>query len=145
MWGHRLVTVPSVTTAPPAWIPADKLSPLDEKLGIRIIDFDPDRLVATMPVAGNEQPFGLLHGGASCALMETIGSWAGALHAGPDKQVVGIELNASYLRGATSGVVTAVCTPVRRGRTLSTFLIEITDESGRPTATGRLTCLTKGD
>jgi 1,4-dihydroxy-2-naphthoyl-CoA hydrolase len=145
MCDHRLVTVAPVTTAPPAWIPADKLSPLDEKLGIRIIDFDPDRLVATMPVAGNEQPFGLLHGGASCALMETIGSWAGALHAGPDKQVVGIELNASYLRGATSGVVTAVCTPVRRGRTLSTFLIEITDESGRPTASGRLTCLTKGD
>jgi uncharacterized protein (TIGR00369 family) len=75
--------------------------------------------------------------------METIGSWAGALHAGPGKQAVGIELNASYLRGATSGVVTAVCTPVRRGRTLSTFLIEITDESGRPTATGRLTTLTK--
>jgi uncharacterized protein (TIGR00369 family) len=143
MCGHRLVTVASVTTAPPAWIPADKLSPLDDKLGIRIIDFDPDRLVATMPVEGNEQPFGLLHGGASCALMETIGSWAGALHAGPDKQVVGIELNASYLRGATSGVVTAVCTPVRRGRTLSTFLIEITDDSGRPTATGRLTTLTK--
>ena len=132
-----------VTTAPPPWLPADALSPLDEKLGIRITDYDPDRLVATMPVAGNEQPVGLLHGGASCALRETIGSWAGALHAGPDKQVVGIELNASYLRGATSGVVTAVCTPVRRGRTLSTFLIEITDESGRPTATGRLTCLTK--
>ena len=132
-----------MTTAPPAWIPADKLSPLDEKLGIRITDFDPERLVATMPVAGNEQPFGLLHGGASCALMETIGSWAGALHAGPDKQVVGIELNASYLRGATSGVVTAVCTPVRRGRTLSTFLIELTDDQGRPTATGRLTTLTK--
>jgi 1,4-dihydroxy-2-naphthoyl-CoA hydrolase len=134
-----------VTTAPPDWIPADKLSPLDDKLGIKITDYNPDRMVATMPVEGNEQPFGLLHGGASCALMETIGSWAGALHAGPDKQVVGIELNASYLRGATSGLVTAVCTPVRRGRTLSTFLIEITDESGRPTATGRLTCLTKGD
>ena len=132
-----------MTIAPPPWIPADKLSPLDEKLGIRITDYNPDRMVATMPVAGNEQPFGLLHGGASCALMETIGSWAGALHAGPDKQVVGIELNASYLRGATSGVVTAVCTPVRRGRTLSTFLIEITDEQGRPTATGRLTTLTK--
>ena len=132
-----------MTTPPPAWVPADKLSPLDEKLGIRITDFNPDRMVATMPVAGNEQPFGLLHGGATCALMETIGSWAGALHAGPDKQVVGIELNASYLRGATSGVVTAVCTPVRRGRTLSTFLIQVTDEEGRPTATGRLTCLTK--
>jgi uncharacterized protein (TIGR00369 family) len=145
MCGDRLDTVAPVTTAPPPWIPAEKLSPLDDKLGIRITDFNPDRMVATMPVAGNEQPFGLLHGGASCALMETIGSWAGALHAGPGKQVVGIELNASYLRGATSGVVTAVCTPVRRGRTLSTFLIEITDESGRPTASGRLTCLTKGD
>jgi 1,4-dihydroxy-2-naphthoyl-CoA hydrolase len=132
-----------VTTPRPDWIPTDKLSPLDEKLGIHITDYNPDRMVATMPVAGNEQPFGLLHGGASCALMETIGSWAGAIHAGPDRQVVGIELNASYLRGATSGVVTAVCTPVRRGRTLSTFLIEITDEEGRPTATGRLTCLTK--
>ncbi len=132
-----------MTTARPDWIPADKLSPLDDKLGIRITDYDPDRLVATMPVAGNEQPFGLLHGGATCALMETIGSWAGALHAGPDKQVVGIELNASYLRGATSGVVTAVCTPVRRGRTLSTFLIQVTDDEGRPTASGRLTCLTK--
>ena len=132
-----------MTTAPPSWLPTDKLSPLDEKLGIRITDYDPDRMVATMPVAGNEQPFGLLHGGPTCAPMGTIGSWAGALHAGPGKQVVGIELNASYLRAATSGVVTAVCTPVRRGRTLSTFLIEITDGSGRPTATGRLTCLTK--
>lgn len=132
-----------MTTAPPAWLPADNLSPLDDKLGIRITDFDPDRLVATMPVAGNEQPLGLLHGGASCALMETIGSLAGALHAGPGKPVVGIELNASYLRGATSGIVTAVCTPVRRGRTLSTFLIEITDENGLPTATGRLTTFTK--
>jgi len=132
-----------VPTPPPAWLPADSLSPLADKLGIRITDYDPDRMVATMPVAGNEQPFGLLHGGATCALMETIGSWAGALHAGPGKQVVGIELNASYLRGATSGVVTAVCTPVRRGRTLSTFLIQVADEKGRPTATGRLTCLTK--
>jgi 1,4-dihydroxy-2-naphthoyl-CoA hydrolase len=143
MWGHRLATVPCVTTAPPAWAPTDTISPLDDKLGITITDYDPERVVATMPVAGNQQPYGLLHGGATCALMETIGSWAAALHAGPDKQVVGIELNASYLRGATSGVVTAVCTPVRRGRTLSTFLIEVTDESGRPTATGRLTTLTK--
>ena len=132
-----------MTTPPPDWLPDGMRSPLDDKLGIRITDYDPERLVATMPVAGNEQPYGLLHGGATCALMETVGSWAAALHAGPDKQVVGIELNASYLRAATSGTVTAVCTPVRRGRTLTTFLIEITDEQGRPTATGRLTCLTK--
>jgi 1,4-dihydroxy-2-naphthoyl-CoA hydrolase len=117
-------------------------SPLDEKLGVQITDYNPDRLVATMPVAGNEQPFGLLHGGATCTLVETIGSVAAALGAGPDRQVVGIELSASYLRAATSGVVTAVCTPVRRGRSLSTFLIEITDEQGRATATARLTCMT---
>ncbi|CAA9258790.1 MAG: ComA operon protein 2 [uncultured Blastococcus sp.] len=117
-------------------------SPLDDKLGVRIIDYDPDRLVATMPVAGNEQPFGLLHGGATCSLVETIGSLAAAIGAGPDRQVVGIELNASYLRAATSGEVTAVCTPVRRGRTLSTFQIDITDEKGRQTATARLTCMT---
>ena len=131
-----------MTVDAPEWM-AGSRSPLDEKLGIRITDFDPDRLVATMPVAGNEQPYGLLHGGATCALVESIGSVAAALSAGPRRQVVGIELNASYLRSATSGVVTAVCTPVRRGRTLATFLIEVRDEEGRPTATARLTCLAK--
>lgn len=123
-------------------MPTGTISPLDDKLGIEIVDFDPDRLVATMPVAGNEQPYGLLHGGATCSLAESIGSWAAALHAGPTRQVVGIELNVSYLRAATRGTVTAVCTPVRRGRTLATFLIEISDDRGNPTATARLTCLT---
>jgi uncharacterized protein (TIGR00369 family) len=117
-------------------------SPLDDKLGVVITDWNPDRFVATMPVEGNQQPFGLLHGGATCTLVETVGSIAAAVHAGPGKQVVGIELNASYLRAATSGVVTAVCTPVRRGRTLSTYLIDITDDQGRRTATARLTCMT---
>jgi 1,4-dihydroxy-2-naphthoyl-CoA hydrolase len=125
-------------------MPAGTVSPLDDKLGIRIIDYDPDRLVATMPVTGNEQPFGLLHGGATCTLVETVGSIAAAIGAGPGERVVGIELNASYLRAATSGVVTAVCTPVRRGRSLSTFLVDITDDQGRPTATARLTCMTLG-
>jgi uncharacterized protein (TIGR00369 family) len=96
-----------------------------------------------MPVKGNEQPYGLLHGGATCALIETVGSWAAALAVGLERQVVGIELNVSYLRAATEGYVTAVCTPVRRGRTLLTFLIEVSDEQGRPTASGRLTCLAK--
>ena len=130
-----------MTTAPPDWIPADKLSPLDDKLGIRITDYNPDRMVATMPVAGNEQPFGLLHGGATCSLVETVGSWAAALGAGPGRQAVGVELNVSYLRAATAGVVTAVATPVRRGRTLATFTIEVTDEQDRVTATARLTCM----
>jgi 1,4-dihydroxy-2-naphthoyl-CoA hydrolase len=124
-------------------MPADTLSPLDAKLGIEITDYDPDRLVATMPVEGNQQPFGLLHGGATCSLIETIGSWAGAMAAGPERQVVGVELNVSYLRGATDGVVTAVCTPVRRGRTLATFRIDVTDDQGRPTASARLTTFAK--
>ena len=134
-----------MTTPPPAWLPEAFSSPLDDKLGVRITDWNPERMVATMPVAGNEQPFGLLHGGATCALVETIGSVAAAIGAGAGKQVVGIELNASYLRAATSGTVTAVCTPVRRGRTLSTFLIEVTDDAGRTTATARLTCMTLSD
>lgn len=116
-------------------------SPLDDKLGIRITDFAPGRIVATMPVTGNEQPYGLLHGGATCALVETVGSVAAAVHAGPDRRVVGVELNASYLRAATSGTVTAVATPVKVGRTLSTFVVEVTDDAGRVTATARLTCL----
>jgi 1,4-dihydroxy-2-naphthoyl-CoA hydrolase len=132
-----------VTTPRPDWVPAGTQGPLDDKLGIRITDFTPDRLVATMPVAGNEQPFGLLHGGATCALAESIGSWAAMLHAGPESSVVGIELNVSYLRAARSGEVTAVCTPVRRGRTLATFLIEVSDEAGKPTASARLTCLVR--
>ena len=115
---------------------------LNEKMGVVLVEVTADRITATMPVEGNQQPFGLLHGGATCALVETIGSWAAMLGAGPDRQVVGIELNASYLRAATSGTVTAVCTPVRRGRSLSTFQIDITDDRGRQTATARLTCMT---
>jgi 1,4-dihydroxy-2-naphthoyl-CoA hydrolase len=130
-----------MTTPRPDWLPENLASPLDDKLGVRVTDWNPDRMVATMPVAGNEQPFGLLHGGATCSLAETIGSMAAAVTAGPDRQVVGIELNVSYLRAATSGTVTAVCTPVRTGRTLSTFLIQITDEQGRPTASARLTTM----
>ncbi len=130
-----------MTVDRPAWLDAGQMSPLDDKLGIRITDFDPDHVVATMPVEGNQQPFGLLHGGATCSLVETVGSWAAALGAGPGRQAVGVELNVSYLRAATEGVVTAVATPVRRGRTLATFTIEVTDEQGRVTATARLTCM----
>jgi uncharacterized protein (TIGR00369 family) len=130
-----------VSTPPPSWAPAGASSPLDDKLGIEIVDFNPERLVATMPVEGNQQPFGLLHGGATCALVETIGSWAAILGVGPESKAVGIELNATYVKAATSGVVTAVCTPVRRGRTLATFLIEVTDDRGNVTASARLTCM----
>lgn len=113
---------------------------LTERMGIEFVDYDPYHLVATMPVAGNRQPYGLLHGGASAVLAETVGSYSAALLAGPDNVAVGIELNCSHHRSATSGKVTAVCTPIHVGRQLSMFEIVISGEDGRRTCTARLTC-----
>lgn len=113
---------------------------LSERLGIEIVDSDPYHLVATMPVTGNRQPYGLLHGGASAVLAETIGSYSAALLAGPDQIAVGVELSCSHSRSATQGTVTGVCTPIHVGRTLSLFEIVISDELGRRTCTARLTC-----
>jgi 1,4-dihydroxy-2-naphthoyl-CoA hydrolase len=113
---------------------------LADRMGIEIIDADPNRFVARMPVTGNRQPYGLLHGGASAALAETVASFAAALHAGPDNIAVGVELNCSHHRSATQGHVTAVCTPLHVGRSMSSFEIVITDERERRTATARLTC-----
>ena len=132
-----------MTVEAPAWFPSDLSSALDEKLGIEITDYDPEHVVARMPVAGNTQPYGLLHGGATCSLVETVGSYAAALNAGPGAVVVGIELNASYVQAATSGSVTAVCTPAGAKLPLSTFLVEVTDDRGRLTASARLTCLVR--
>ena len=94
-----------------------------------------------MPVAGNVQPYGLLHGGASCVLAETIGSLAAALHAGLGRVVVGIEISATHHRSASDGEVTAVATLAHGGRTLATYEIVITDTAGRRVCTSRLTCL----
>jgi 1,4-dihydroxy-2-naphthoyl-CoA hydrolase len=113
---------------------------LADRLGIEITELDPSRLVATMPVAGNRQPYGLLHGGASAVLAETLGSVAAALLAGPDNIAMGIELNCTHHRSATEGQVTAVCTPLHVGRSVSSFEIVVSDEHGRRTCTARLTC-----
>lgn len=132
-----------MTTEAPAWFPDDISSALDEKLGIEITDWDPRRVVGRMPVDGNTQPFGLLHGGATCSLVEAVGSYAAALGAGPDARVVGIELNASYHLAATSGHVTAVCTPLGSELPLAAFAIEVFDDGGRLTASARLTCIVR--
>jgi 1,4-dihydroxy-2-naphthoyl-CoA hydrolase len=113
---------------------------LTDRMGIRLVDLTPDRLVGTMPVEGNRQPYGLLHGGASCVLAETLGSWAAALNAPPGRVPVGIEINATHHRAARGGLVTGVCTPLYLGRALSTFDVVITDEDGRRICTARLTC-----
>jgi uncharacterized protein (TIGR00369 family) len=114
---------------------------LGEKLGIRIVEASPERVVGTMPVDGNQQPYGLLHGGASAALAETLGSIGSMLHAGPGRYAVGVDLNATHHRSATSGLVTGVATAVFRGRTAATYEIAITDDQGRRITSCRLTCM----
>ncbi|MBV9870651.1 MAG: hotdog fold thioesterase, partial [Frankiaceae bacterium] len=80
-------------------------------MGIEFSEFSTERIVARMPVEGNRQPYGLLHGGASCVLAESMGSMGAALHAGPGKIVVGVDINATHHRSATEGYVTGVATP----------------------------------
>ena len=114
---------------------------LGERLGIRVVEASPERVVGTMPVEGNQQPYGLLHGGASAALAETLGSVGAMLHAGPGRYAVGVDLNATHHRSATSGLVTGVATAVFRGRTAATYEIAVTDDQGRRITSCRLTCM----
>jgi uncharacterized protein (TIGR00369 family) len=113
---------------------------LNEKMGIELTEISADRVVGTMPVAGNTQPYGLLHGGASVVLAETLGSVGSAVHAHPDKLSVGIEINATHHRSATSGTVTGVATAIHLGRTMATYEVVITDERGKRVCTSRITC-----
>ncbi|TAJ46178.1 MAG: hotdog fold thioesterase [Herbiconiux sp.] len=112
---------------------------LAERMGIEFLELSAERAVARMPVAGNTQPVGLLHGGASVVLAESLGSTAAALHAGPERLAMGIEINASHSGAVTEGWVTGVCTPIHLGRTLATHQIEISDERGRRVSTVRIT------
>ncbi|MBB5629404.1 PaaI family thioesterase [Sphaerisporangium krabiense] len=114
---------------------------LVERMGIEFLEVAAERVVARMPVEGNTQPYGLLHGGASCVLAETIGSTGAALHAGPGRIAVGIEINATHHRSARSGHVTGVAKLLHGGRSLATYDISITDDEGRLVCTSRLTCM----
>ncbi len=125
----------------PALPPELRAEQLAERLGIQIVSWDPERLVGTMPVEGNRQPFGLLHGGASAALAETLGSVGAALHSMPQRFPVGLQLSCTHHRGVTQGLVTGIASPLHVGRTASTFQIVITDESGRRVCTAQLTCI----
>jgi 1,4-dihydroxy-2-naphthoyl-CoA hydrolase len=118
----------------------DHLGEVGERSGIRFTAIGPGRLTATMPVEGNRQPLGLLHGGASCVLAETLGSVAAALHGGEGTIPVGVDINATHHRAAREGTVTGVCTPLHEGRRTATYAIGITDEAGRRVCTARLTC-----
>jgi 1,4-dihydroxy-2-naphthoyl-CoA hydrolase len=109
------------------------------KMGIEFVELSASRSVATMPVEGNTQVIGLLHGGAHVVLAESLGSVSSAIHAGPGRYAVGIEINASHSRSVTSGLVTATCTALSLGRTLATHEIVMRDETGRRLSTVRMT------
>jgi 1,4-dihydroxy-2-naphthoyl-CoA hydrolase len=115
-----------------------------DRLGIELLEVSADGAVGTMPVAGNTQPYGLLHGGASALLAETLGSVAAATHAGPARNAVGIELNVTHHRSARDGVVTGTATALHLGRTTASYEIIVVDSESRRICTARLTCLLLG-
>jgi 1,4-dihydroxy-2-naphthoyl-CoA hydrolase len=112
---------------------------LIRRLGIEILEAGPDRVVARMPVTGNVQPFGLLHGGATAALCETVASVGASLAAAPDRTAVGIELNINHLRAVTEGSVIATGTVLRAGRSIAVWDVRVHDDGGGLVAAGRLT------
>ncbi len=113
---------------------------LAHTMGITFREVSVDRLVATMPVEGNTQPYGLLHGGASCVLAESLGSVGAALHAGQDRIAVGVDINATHHRAVREGVLTGIAVPLKLGRSIATYEVAIYDEAGERVSTARLTC-----
>ncbi|KRE52828.1 aromatic compound degradation protein PaaI [Phycicoccus sp. Soil748] len=111
------------------------------RMHIEILEGTPDRVVGRMPVEGNTQPYGLLHGGASVVLAESLGSIGAALHAGPSRIAVGLDINATHHRAARSGYVTGTATALSLGGTLASYEVVITDEQDRRVCTCRITCL----
>lgn len=115
---------------------------LDERLGITVTEQSAERVAASLPVVGNTQPLGRLHGGATAALAEAVGSWAAMVHASTfGKVCVGVDLNITHHRGARDGHIHAVATAAHRGRRIATYDIRVTDDDGRLIATARITNL----
>lgn len=121
------------------WAANRGMGALAERMGLVFTEFSIERCVATMPVEGNTQPVGLLHGGAYVVLAESLGSMAANLHAGPGRLAVGVDINATHTRSATSGTVTGVCTPIHLGRTIAVHEIVVSDDHGRRCSTVRIT------
>ncbi|MCU1687073.1 MAG: aromatic compounds degradation protein paaI [Amycolatopsis sp.] len=116
---------------------------LNDKVGMKLLEATAERVVGTMPVEGNLQPYGLLHGGANAVLAEALGSTVAALNAGPDKATMGLELSCTHHRAVRSGLVTGVATPLHVGRGTITVDVTLTDDQGRRTCTARLTCIVR--
>ena len=128
-------------SALPDWYHAVDVTGLPVTLGIEMLELTPQRVVATMPVdQRTRQPFGILHGGASVALAETVASFGAVTLIDRDRQVaVGQEINANHLRPKLEGVVTATGVPVHVGRNSQVWSIEIRDEQGKLVCISRCT------
>ncbi|MDO5094701.1 MAG: PaaI family thioesterase [Propionibacteriaceae bacterium] len=115
-------------------------SPLHDRLGIQVKDVSAESATGTMPVAGNTQPAGYLHGGATAALIEGLASLAAWNYAQPARIAVGVDLNVTHLRPASGGTVTGRATAVRLGTSVAVYQVEVRDGHDHLTAVGRLTC-----
>ena len=135
-------TMPATSPAPTVEELNAHRGALPERMGIEILEASVDKIVARMPVEGNTQPYGILHGGASVVLAETLGSIGSALHAHTlGKIAVGLDINATHHRAARSGWVTGTATPVTLGGSVACYEVTIADDDGRRTCTSRITCI----
>ena len=123
-------------------VPAEyaQLGALNVKMGFELLKMTPEEVTGRMPVAGNTQPYGLWHGGASCVLAETLASLGSFMYAQPEKVSVGVDINATHHRSVTAGWVTGTATAVHLGRTVASYEIVIVDDAGKRVCTARVTC-----
>lgn len=121
------------------WIEKRGLGVLADRMGIKILALDASHGIATMPVEGNTQPLGIVHGGAYVVLAETLGSMCATLAAGPGRHAVGIEINASHTKSAREGLIKATAKAVNIGRNLATHEIAVEDDQGNRLSTVRIT------
>ena len=123
-------------------VPAEyaQLGALNDKMGFELLKLTPEEVIGRMPVAGNTQPYGLWHGGASCVLAETLASLGSFMYAQPERVSVGVDINATHHRSVTAGWVTGTATAVHLGRTVVSYEIVIVDDAGKRVCTARVTC-----
>ena len=123
-------------------LPAEyaQLGALNDKMGFELLKMTPEEVIGRMPVAGNTQPYGLWHGGASCVLAETLASLGSFMYAQPERVSVGVDINATHHRSVTAGWVTGTATALHLGRTVASYEIVIVDDVGKRVCTARVTC-----
>ncbi|WP_372430318.1 hotdog fold thioesterase [Janibacter melonis] len=138
---NPLADLPPLTDEEREQLAATGRGTLVERMDIELLQATPQRVVGRMPVLGNTQPYGLLHGGASVVLAETLGSIGSALHAGEGRIAVGLDINATHHRAARSGHVVGVATPLSLGRSVAAWEVVITDDEHRRVCTSRITCM----